>query len=156
MLGSGRGGDGWTRIRGSILVEFRSVGDIGVDGVSSGDFDSTENLPIQSGWMFSWSGETTEKVCMKPRSFRGRSGSPSEYRETPKICSPACMARSPSGRASAFLCVSNIMLLACPRDSGLGYSWGGRRLYEARRGDNSWVARWVFIYSRPVRGMPGA
>ena len=27
---------------------------------------------------------------------------------------------------------------------------------EARRGDNSWVARWVFIYSRPVRGMPGA
>ena len=27
---------------------------------------------------------------------------------------------------------------------------------EARRGDNSWVACWAFIYSRPVRGMPGA
>ena len=28
MLGSGRGGDGRTRIRGSILVEFCGVGDI--------------------------------------------------------------------------------------------------------------------------------
>ena len=35
MLGSGRGGDGRTRIRGNILVEFRGVGDVGVDGVDN-------------------------------------------------------------------------------------------------------------------------
>ena len=30
------------------------------------------------------------------------------------------------------------------------------KMCKARRGDNSWVARWVFIYSRPVLDMPGA
>ena len=62
--------------------------------------------------MFSWSGETAEDVCIESRSFRDRSGSSSEYRETPKICSPACMARSLSGRISASLCVGAIMVSA--------------------------------------------
>ena len=32
----------------------------------------------------------------------------------------------------------------------------GVYVFEARRGDNSWLASRVFIYSRPVRDMPGA
>ena len=81
-----------------------------------------ENLPIQSGWMFSWSGETAENVGIESRSFRDRPGSSSKYRETPKICSPACMARSLSGRISASLCAGGIMVPSCPCDSGLGCS----------------------------------
>ena len=59
------------------------------------------SFPTQSGWMFSRLGGIAEKVCIESTSFLERFGSSSEYRETPKICSPACAARSVSVRVRA-------------------------------------------------------
>ena len=91
----------------------------------------------------SWSGETAENVYIESRSFRDRPGSSSKYRETPKICSPACMARPSSGRVNAFLCVGGIMSPACPCDAGLGCS--GRNW----RCDSSQPLRWRSVDREP-------
>ena len=98
--------------------------------------------------MFSWLGGAAEKVCIESRSLRDWSGSSSEYRDKPKIYSPAYAARSVSGRVNASdlriiggpvggRWLGVVMLPACPRDSGL-VCRGGRRgevLWADRPGD---------------------